>query len=524
MLKDYVPEEYKAYDILKWQTKYPGAFTDKFCEYESLKEFFETARNRYREMLPKNNTAEYKLNEYQSVFQCKGFTVFVGIINYCPDRDEPCFILLIDELADNTVFRFIKAKFERELGTDASAYFRFNKFNGYIEDVKPFGRACEGIPSSFSMVDNIIPSLGIKENYESREGDSFYLTIFRFRDGERTYYSAIYAEKGNDYPNIKKQFAVTLDIIQNESAFKYYRDALKKAQNGDEPFYVIAGKAYEKALLEYLLKCKENNIPLREENTEYAVTEFKMQIDEIPAAYKNEIEKLYSNHFAGLIWKALTEKITPVSISNSKIIPAEKLFPVLKELDYYYQKPVDESFAADFEKINRVQIPELFRAFVVNVGNAVNFTAGRTDFEYVINGLPMTQRGKPRKSSTLSKPFPFDRGWNLQLSDDKFELHNTFEDCLLRLYPEDDICCNKCDYGEICVDSMSEYTDEYSLTEHNGSLMLADMGCGMEYRLVMNGPHFGEVWFFSECAIKKAANDFGVFLDSFLHEYIISAD
>lgn len=516
-----VPHEYKAYDILEWQKKYSRAFADRFCEYNSLKAFFETAKNRYREKLPQNSTEEFKLNEYQSVLRCGDFTVFIGIINYWPDRSEPFFSLLIEEFAENTVFRFVKAKFERELGAGASAHFVFNKFKGYIEDVKAFGNACEGIPSSFAVVDKLIPSLGLKEKYENREGNSFYLTIFRFPDGDKSYYSAIYEEKEKDYPNIKKQFGLTLDIIQNDSAFNYYRDAMLKALKSDETFYFVIGKAYEKALLEYMLKCKENNIPLNENSAEYAVVEFKMRIDEIPIAYRNEIEKLYRGNFDGLKWKPLTKDITPASFPNAETVPIEKLFPVLKEIDYFYQKPVDDSFAADFEKINRVHIPEQFRAFVVYVGNAVKFTSDRTNFKYVINGLPMTKKGKPRKSAALSMPFPFDRDWTLQFYDDKFELYNTFEDCLLRLNPENDICCDMCKYGEICIDSLAGYIDEYNLPERNGSLMLVDMGCGMEYRLVMNGPHFGEVWFFDEYAHKKAADNFGIFLESFLHKYII---
>lgn len=165
----------------------------------------------------------------------------------------------------------------------------------------------------------------------------------------------------------------------------------------------------------------------------------------------------------------------------------EKWDDLLDGMEYkIILKPLNEEEVLLFEKNNEISLPEDYRYFVTNVANEITIKCGV--FEFIIKGIECPIEKNINKRLKLE--FPFDKHYFL------YEKKLNSESDLAK-----DICkkCNKLDECNDASPSLFEKDNTTNMANedipyYNGSLLILDMGFEDQYRLVLNGPHKGEIW------------------------------
>lgn len=141
----------------------------------------------------------------------------------------------------------------------------------------------------------------------------------------------------------------------------------------------------------------------------------------------------------------------------------------LRRADLSLRRPADEKRVIGFERKHRIQLPEDYRRFVLNLGDGGPGPP-------LMGLLPLGREGKAplvpeflrgrQWLPYLALPFPFTRDWIWEDGEDS-------------------------DEGD---------TEQIG----HGSLLLGDHGCGIEWRLIVTGPERGNVWQFDSVGIISA--------------------
>lgn len=157
----------------------------------------------------------------------------------------------------------------------------------------------------------------------------------------------------------------------------------------------------------------------------------------------------------------------------------DKNYCVFGSIQHRYRlKPVLlKSELEQFEKTNSITLPKEYAEFLLEVGN------GGVGPDYGFEGIE--SEAIRMKFNRLSCKFRF---------SDSF-IPNTYDNCIM---DDDELSCEDCDVRFSCVDAYykddSEYKYDYISGYLDGTLRINHMGCGMESRIILNGPEFGNVW------------------------------
>ncbi|WP_049580576.1 SMI1/KNR4 family protein [Streptomyces sp. SBT349] len=122
---------------------------------------------------------------------------------------------------------------------------------------------------------------------------------------------------------------------------------------------------------------------------------------------------------------------------------------------YRLGEPLAEAEVVAFEERQGVRLPESYRSFLTEVGDG---GAGPYYGLFRLDGSDMESRDREERATSgfLTAPFPHTERWNpTDLSEDDY------------------------------------FHDRYV----QGSLLIAEFGCGAFHRLVVTGPERGRVWF-----------------------------
>ena len=171
-------------------------------------------------------------------------------------------------------------------------------------------------------------------------------------------------------------------------------------------------------------------------------------------------------------------RINIIKNKLKKLKNFDKNYCVFGSINHKYalNKTLSKSELIQFEEINSVVLPEEYANFLLEIGN------GGAGPDYGINGISSKQLSK--RYLRFSNNFRFSKSF----------VPNTYDYCTM----DDDISCEDCDKRFYCVDAF--YEDDFECEEDyisgylDGTLRISHMGCGLESRIILNGPEFGNIW------------------------------
>ncbi|CEP95517.1 Uncharacterised protein [[Clostridium] sordellii] len=158
----------------------------------------------------------------------------------------------------------------------------------------------------------------------------------------------------------------------------------------------------------------------------------------------------------------------------------DKNYCVFGSINHKYKlnNTLSKSELKQFEKINNITLPKEYANFLLEIGN------GGAGPDYGLIGITPKQLAK--RYCRFSYTFRFSGDF----------VPNTYDHCTM--IEDDDLSCEDCHKRFSCVDAFYEddfeCTDDYISGYLDGTLNINHMGCGLESRLILNGPEFGNVW------------------------------
>jgi hypothetical protein len=120
-----------------------------------------------------------------------------------------------------------------------------------------------------------------------------------------------------------------------------------------------------------------------------------------------------------------------------------------------------------FEADNRIMLPEPYRTFVAEIGDGLGYYP-------VTLGRPPRDLRRHQRARDLARPFPLTEAWIWE-NDPRPELPESYREA---------VSCH-------------------------GSLVVSYEGCGMNWRLIVTGPHRGHMWDFGGEGVQPWGAEFG---------------
>jgi len=187
----------------------------------------------------------------------------------------------------------------------------------------------------------------------------------------------------------------------------------------------------------------------------------------------------------------------------------EKWNTLLDSLSYQIKEPVlSEEEILNFERNNEITLPDDYRYFLMNIGNGIIIK--NVPSELYLGGIKRPIEKQINKRLKLDFPFKetykssdeypdyYHQGKNFKgdtciTAKQKLKYNDTEALNMCRNCKHLDEC-NDADWKVFHGEDFDGYLDEDSIPYYNGSLCILDMGFEDQYRIILNGPHRGEVW------------------------------
>lgn len=149
------------------------------------------------------------LNDMECVYIIEdSFVVYIGVIDYSNEDSSDYYYIVIDELLDNSIFRFNYSGFLRSFPDKERFYIKYKKFHGiWAEPIRDISEIQYGIDtgmispdyalnyqidSKAEYVDRLLPDLKLKERFDEWEGYLYHFIVYELQEGNQKGYAIHY--------------------------------------------------------------------------------------------------------------------------------------------------------------------------------------------------------------------------------------------------------------------------------------------------------------------------------------------
>lgn len=195
----------------------------KFFNYDGYNVYtvYEDVVKKYKSNLENLPIKTYEINDHELVYLIKeSFAVYIGIINtskYSFDKD---FIVVIEDLLNNDIFKFSYRQFIGQFTEAKRSKILYKSFRGqWDEPIRGEIGNPLYIESKREYVNAVIPKLQLKSKFFNQKGYISNYIVFEMSDDEKDFGYAIYHTKNSDLHKIAIQMA---DQIEQQVYNKYY--------------------------------------------------------------------------------------------------------------------------------------------------------------------------------------------------------------------------------------------------------------------------------------------------------------